>query len=232
MKKTNIKKDLSNKIKEISNESSIRGITLISLIITIIILLVLAGVVINLSVGENGIIGKTQNSVDKYKQAEEKEQIGLAKYENEIDIYSSRNGVYLSDIQYNELLGKINRLEPIELYSSSGTNGSFTLSEEIEEFEHIEIVYCESASTNGYSPFYLKVTPAELNSGVTLNAFAPTGNNGIFQFFSCRLTINGKNAVRNTTTYAYNTFADKGSAIITVQGTGNINILRVVGYYY
>ena len=49
MKKTNIKKDLANKIKEIGSGSTIRGITLISLVITIVILIILAGVLINVT---------------------------------------------------------------------------------------------------------------------------------------------------------------------------------------
>lgn len=50
-----------------------KGITLIALIITIVILLVLAGAAINLSLGENGIITKTQTAVDKYENAVEEE---------------------------------------------------------------------------------------------------------------------------------------------------------------
>ena len=156
----------------------------------------------------------------------------LSKYENMIDVQGSRDGVYLSDTQYSELIGRINRLEPVELYSSSGATGNFTLSKDVEEFEHIEIVYCESAASNGTCPFYIKVTPTQLNAGVNLSAYSPTGSNGMFQFFSCKLTINGKNAVRATTTYAYNTFTDKGSAIISVAGAGNISVLKVIGYYY
>ena len=46
-----------------------RGITLIALIVTIIVLLILTGVVINLTMGDNGIIGKVQTAVGKYEQA-------------------------------------------------------------------------------------------------------------------------------------------------------------------
>lgn len=53
-----------------------------ALIITMIVLLILAGVVINLSLGENGIIGKAKTAVDKYKQTSQNEQIELAKIEN------------------------------------------------------------------------------------------------------------------------------------------------------
>ena len=60
------------KISESSVITKKSGITLIALIITIIVLLVLAGVVVNLSMGENGIIKKSQSSVDKYNKARTK----------------------------------------------------------------------------------------------------------------------------------------------------------------
>lgn len=51
----------------------IRGITLISLIITIVVLLILAGVSINIVVGDNGIITKAKESVSLTKESEAKE---------------------------------------------------------------------------------------------------------------------------------------------------------------
>ncbi len=54
-----------------------KGITLIALIITIIVLLVLAGVSISLVLGENGIIGKTFISKEKAKEEDAKEQVWL-----------------------------------------------------------------------------------------------------------------------------------------------------------
>ena len=54
-----------------------KGITLIALIITIIILLILAVVTIN-SVNDGGIIQHAQNAKREYEIAQEKEQIGLA----------------------------------------------------------------------------------------------------------------------------------------------------------
>ena len=50
------------------------GITLISLVVTIIILIILAGVAVNLSLGENGIFRRAKQTRDKYLTAEEREQ--------------------------------------------------------------------------------------------------------------------------------------------------------------
>lgn len=54
-----------------------KGITLISLVITIIILIILAGVAINLSLGENGIFTKAKQARNEYINAESSEQESL-----------------------------------------------------------------------------------------------------------------------------------------------------------
>ena len=55
-----------------------KGITLISLIITIIILVILAGVTITTLVGENGILNKSKEASEKYIEEQVKEKITLA----------------------------------------------------------------------------------------------------------------------------------------------------------
>ena len=62
-----------------------KGITLIALVITIIVLLILAGVSINMLLGENGLITNTQNAISKHKEEQLKEQAILAVLEAEIE---------------------------------------------------------------------------------------------------------------------------------------------------
>jgi type II secretory pathway pseudopilin PulG len=57
-----------------------KGITLIALVITIIVLLILAGITINLTVGQNGIITTAQQAGKNYQQAAEDEQTQLAEF--------------------------------------------------------------------------------------------------------------------------------------------------------
>ena len=54
-----------------------RGITLIALVITIIVLLILAGVTISLTLGEQGIIRRAQQATEEYSKAEVKERVQL-----------------------------------------------------------------------------------------------------------------------------------------------------------
>lgn len=59
------------------NETKNRGITLISLVITIIIMLILAGVVITLALGNNGLIGKAKEAKEETNKQTAIEQINL-----------------------------------------------------------------------------------------------------------------------------------------------------------
>lgn len=54
------------------------GITMIALVITIIILLLLAGITIANLNGENGLLSKAKQSKEKYSIAEAKEKLELA----------------------------------------------------------------------------------------------------------------------------------------------------------
>ena len=55
-----------------------KGITLIALVITIIVLLILAGVTIALLTGDNGILKNANTSKEETKIGEEKEKVRLA----------------------------------------------------------------------------------------------------------------------------------------------------------
>jgi len=80
MRKEKSKKERNNK-----------GITLIALVITIIVLLILAGVAIATLTGDNGILTKASSSKIKNEQATVKEQIILAYGEYQIEINTANN---------------------------------------------------------------------------------------------------------------------------------------------
>ena len=61
-----------------------KGITLVALVVTIIILLILAGVTLSLALGNSGLFKKAQNAADRYTAASENE----ADLMNWVDKYS------------------------------------------------------------------------------------------------------------------------------------------------
>ena len=82
-----------------------KGITLIALIITIIILLILAGVTIQFTLGENGILRHAQNSGEKYSMQSVKEELELDVADIKTEIYKEeRRKATLIDL--NNLLNK------------------------------------------------------------------------------------------------------------------------------
>ncbi|MFR8145153.1 MAG: hypothetical protein ACLU84_08805 [Clostridia bacterium] len=62
-----------------------KGVTLIALVITIIVLIILAGVAINALVGENRIITQAQKAKEETEQGKRNEQGGLLSLEQQID---------------------------------------------------------------------------------------------------------------------------------------------------
>ena len=74
------------------------GITLIALVVTIIVLIILAGVSIAMLVGENGIITQAQRAAQETEQAKRDEEAGLSSLETAIqealgNVYNEEKGV-------------------------------------------------------------------------------------------------------------------------------------------
>ena len=57
-----------------------KGITLIAIVITIIVLLILAGVSINMIIGDNGILNQAKTATVKQRFAKYKEELELGMY--------------------------------------------------------------------------------------------------------------------------------------------------------
>lgn len=85
------------------------GITLITLVITIVLLILLAGISINLLLGENGLITKAKESKKLQKIAEIKEKISLELLAEETDAIL-RNEI-LEEEQLNDIISKYGTLQ-------------------------------------------------------------------------------------------------------------------------
>ena len=70
-------------------KKKIQGITLIALVVTVIVLLILAGVAINLTVGDNGLFKRAQNAADTWQMAELNEQKKMEQARDFLDDYSN-----------------------------------------------------------------------------------------------------------------------------------------------
>ena len=113
------------------NKRKERGITLIALIVTIIVLLILAGVSIAMLTGDNGILSQTQNAKNKTEEAERNEKLDLLKQEDLIN--ETLNGVEVvkvTDEKPGELEKEdentlvINSIEDLVFFAYDVTNGN------------------------------------------------------------------------------------------------------------
>ena len=76
-----------------------KGITLIALVVTIVVLLILAGITISLVFSENGIISKSKNAKEQTEISQVREQLELAKGPE----YIEGNGKYNSDSYFERI---------------------------------------------------------------------------------------------------------------------------------
>ena len=147
---------LNTKVKDM------KAITLIALVITIVVLIILATVVINLSLGQNGLFNKAKYASQSYKNAQDYEEEEIANYNNEIDQYASLTRAGGSNINYSTAeqdtgLKWINNKPIYQItISPSGSYGSgvhTVLSNivdtyNIDEVINIDAIMCTAAGPN------------------------------------------------------------------------------------
>ena len=78
---------MKKKQELVNFKKKIHGITLIALVVTIIVLLILSAIVINFTIGQNGIFTRAENAKERYEYASVNEEKELNKTVNFIDKY-------------------------------------------------------------------------------------------------------------------------------------------------
>ena len=89
LKETNLKK---NKITMKRLKKQVQGITLIALVVTIIVLLILAGIALNLTIGQNGIFSRAEKAANTWRNAETNEQLAMGELANWMANYMGEGG--------------------------------------------------------------------------------------------------------------------------------------------
>ena len=100
----------NNQTSNIKFPTSNSAITLIALIITIIVLLILAGVTLNMVMGENGIFGKANNAKNKTEVAQYEEELRLCVLELQTDAATNGTTFNMETIK-NKFVEKVKELE-------------------------------------------------------------------------------------------------------------------------
>ena len=98
-KEINLQLENKKKVQKLKE----KGITLIALVVTIIILLILAGVTLNMALSGDGLFSKARNAAEKYKKAQEDETKLISEIGKEmnseyvgayVEGYTPTNGTY------------------------------------------------------------------------------------------------------------------------------------------
>ena len=98
-----------------------KGITLIALVVTIIVLIILAGVSINLVFGNLGIVTKAKEAKRMQEQAELNEQIALGELSNEIGKTLGSNSTTGKPTDKPEEIKKLEELKKSGTYTTAPT---------------------------------------------------------------------------------------------------------------
>lgn len=193
-----------------------KAITLVTLVITIIILLILAGVSI-VTLTESGLFEKARLAEQKSKNAQEKEQDILRQYENQI--VSSRE--YESKIK--ELEQEINRLKNgVELYNGEAiSTGTFEISDNIGDYKYIKIYY-----SNG-KMLEVEVIDSKVKATLTGTAKGVYSGENYISITTDQLSIEQKTA---TISNSFQGLIYQNSNKTFGQAKGNISIYKIIGY--
>lgn len=153
-----------------------RAITLIALIVTIIVLLILAGVTIILAVNDQGIFNKAKTATGTYKNASENEQTGLDEADKEIAKYMPTNyRGYYADVNDDETVDGVIFIDLA--YGASG------------QWYNSSGIYSYSAVTSGLRS-YKTSTKVSSYSGKfgTKQVIVPNGTSGNARFYVMALS--------------------------------------------
>lgn len=103
-----------------------RGITLVSLVVTIIILIILAGVTLALISGSDGVLGRATSAVDENKKAMAKEQVELAIGDFQAEFFDEKYVERTSDGEKKEYISEklMAGVETTDFYAKATADGT------------------------------------------------------------------------------------------------------------
>ena len=128
MKRENLKKaeSLGSVNTRVILKDKNEGITLVSLVTTIIILLILAGVTLALISGSDGILGRATHAVDENKKAMAKEQVELAVGDFQTEFFDAKYVERTNDGEKKEYISDklMAGVETTDFYAVASEDGT------------------------------------------------------------------------------------------------------------
>lgn len=146
-----------------------KGITLIALVVTIVVLLILAGITIVYVLGDNGVLVQAQKSADATKLGQIKEQIGLWKYDNKMSNVVGEKAKSLKDFLDELVDKKLLTASQVETILNN-SNNEITLYGEVVSFKpNTNNEYTLGTAGNPYNYLDLIGTAVQTEYTITVN---------------------------------------------------------------
>lgn len=233
------------------------GITLIALVITIIVLLILAGVTISTLTGDNGLLQKAQNAKEKSSDAEIEEQIKLAYQEYQLGKFMDSN-LRLEDSMKASLEKMINDAVLVEeqgnsikiTFTNSSRKFKYYSNGKVKELmdptpvygrldEENEILYLGKTDKNGYK----RMTDRRINNNnwpiehikkvIIEEEIAPSDISQMFSGCTNLLSIEGieKIHLENVTSLSQMFFNCTKLTSLDLSGFDTNNIISITGMF-
>ena len=137
-----------------------KGITLISLVITVVVLLILAAVTLNLTIGHNGIFSRAQEAKTSYEKQSLLEEMRLAMLDKKLE-----KGADLTSKDVEDALEKFGEVQKDEDGTVTGVKPNGAGDDEVITFEEIEngdTIAGETGESGGSTGQNSAITNAEL----------------------------------------------------------------------
>ena len=193
-------KKMRRKVQEIRKEEN--GITLVALVVTIIILLILAGVTVYFAVN-GGLIGKVEEAVDKSNQAGQSETNVLNQAVSEIDKYLNGTGGTTTpeesriniEYEFDKSTGTITGIKNKGSYYSGGWNETILIGSGTcilpggtilvipSEIDGVAVKAIKSSNPNG-SGIFRQTNITKVVIPATVTQIGDASKNSV-EFFAC-----------------------------------------------
>ena len=163
-------------IQEIKKQ--VKGITLIALVVTIIVLLILAGVAISLTIGQNGIITRAQTAVIINENASVYEQLQLKIADYQMDNIETGNNLAILDrLKTDGYVNEDNSVNVANLMGRSMQTGNGSIADgDVYVLEQRQVTASSVVSDTTEDMDYYLIYYGENNSTSTNLGLAFDGN--------------------------------------------------------
>ena len=148
-----------------------RGITLVALVITIIVLLILAGITISLTIGQNGIITRAQEAGKNYTQAQNAELTGLNQFDQDLAMMLSNkvDGSWSNKNKVNSPKLANTGLTPITIQNDGSSNNADIEQEDWYRYDGTENRWANAQTADGSMFVWIPRFAYKINEDKTID---------------------------------------------------------------